>query len=90
MEVISVSSREFNRQSSKIRELSKTKPVVITVRGMADSVLMDYKLYAEHFGRLEHKKNILEMLSDPGCVGAGDVDVDFDRRKDLPRNLDLD
>ena len=40
-----VTSREFNRNSAKIREESLHKPVIITVRGEPTNVLLSYKEY---------------------------------------------
>ena len=44
-----VTSREFNRNSAKIREESLHKPVIITVRGEPTNVLLSYKEYVRVF-----------------------------------------
>jgi prevent-host-death family protein len=78
-----VSSREFNQNTSEIKKASQKGPVFITDRGRAAHVL----LTIEEYRKITHKgKNIIELLSMPE-----DEDFDFEppRLTDLARAADL-
>ena len=58
-----VTSREFNRNSAKIREESLHKPVIITVRGEPTNVLLSYKEYVRVFKSSDNRKTATELFA---------------------------
>lgn len=76
MAITTLSSREFNQDTSRAKKASSTGPVFITDRGKPAHVLLSI----EEYRRLSsHHRNILDALSMPGLA-----DIEFD-----PPKLDL-
>jgi prevent-host-death family protein len=83
MATTTISSREFNQNTSGAKKASENGPVFITDRGRPAHVLLSI----EEYQQLANKgKNILELLAMPG-----DQDFDFEppRLDDLARGADL-
>lgn len=76
MGVTTLSSREFNQDTSRAKKASSQGPVFITDRGRPAHVLLNIEEYRRLSGQ---RRNILEALSMPGLA-----DIDFD-----PPKLDL-
>jgi prevent-host-death family protein len=78
-----ISSREFNQNTSGAKKAAESGPVFITDRGRPAHVLLSI----EEYRQLANKgKNIIELLSMPG-----DQDFDFEppRLDDVARAADL-
>ena len=83
MATTTISSREFNQNTSGAKKASENGPVFITDRGRPAHVLLSI----EEYRQLTNKgKTILELLAMPG-----DQDFDFEppRLDDLARGADL-
>lgn len=76
MAITTLSSREFNQDTSRAKKASANGPVFITDRGRPAHVLLTMEEYQRLSG--EHR-SILDALSMPGLA-----DIDFD-----PPRLDL-
>ncbi len=87
MAITTVSSREFNQNTSGAKKASEQGPVFITDRGRTAHVLLTIEEYQKITGK---GKSILELLAMPEGV---DVCEDFDelipRSRELPRVADL-
>jgi prevent-host-death family protein len=87
MAITTVSSREFNQNTSGAKKASEQGPVFITDRGRTAYVLLTIEEYQKITGK---GKSILELLAMPEGV---DVCEDFDelipRSRELPRVADL-
>jgi len=87
MAITTVSSREFNQNTSGAKKASEQGPVFITDRGRTAHVLLTFEEYQKITGK---GKSILELLAMPEGV---DVCEDFDelipRSRELPRVADL-
>ncbi len=70
MSIITVSSREFNQDVSKVKRASANGPVFITDRGRAAHVLLTIDDYQKI---TEKEKSIVEALAMPDVA-----DIDFD------------
>jgi len=68
-----LSSREFNQDTSRAKKAATKGPVIITDRGKPAHVLMTFDQYRELSGK---KMNIVELLSMPGMP-----DIEFDPPK---------
>lgn len=86
MEVSEVSSREFNRDASRLKNQADQGPVFITSRGVRSHVLLSIRDYEALKG--SRAKSLLQAVAQP--TTAGD-DIDFDpARADLDsRGVDL-
>ena len=83
MGATTISSREFNQNTSAAKKAAENGPVFITDRGKPVHVL----LTIEEYRKIADKgKSILELLAMPG-----DQDFDFEppRLDDLARGADL-
>jgi hypothetical protein len=78
-----LSSREFNQDVGRAKRLAKKGPVFVTDRGRPSHVLLSIEAYQKLSSA---KGSIIDMLAMPG---AEDVEVEFPRRRDLPRPVDL-
>jgi len=87
MAITTVSSREFNQNTSGAKKASEHGPVFITDRGRTAHVLLTFEEYKKITGK---GKSILELLAMPEGV---DICEDFDelipRSRELPRVADL-
>lgn len=70
MAITTISSREFNQNTSGAKKAAKNGPVIITDRGKPEHVLLTIKDYQKLKGK---KKNILEILAMPGVE-----EIDFE------------
>jgi prevent-host-death family protein len=68
-----LTSREFNQDTSRAKKAASKGPVIITDRGKPAHVLLTFDQYRELSG---NKKNIVELLSMPGME-----DIEFDPPK---------
>jgi prevent-host-death family protein len=70
MTTTTLSSREFNQDTSRAKKAAAKGPVIITDRGRPAHVLLTFDQYRELSG---NKKSIVELLSMPGME-----DIEFD------------
>jgi prevent-host-death family protein len=70
MTTTTLSSREFNQDTSRAKKAATKGPVIITDRGKPAHVLLTFDQYRELSGK---KKTIVELLSMPGMP-----DIEFD------------
>ncbi len=84
MSITTLSSREFNQDTSRAKKAACKGPVFITDRGKPAHVLLSIKEYQKLTGK---RRNIIEALSVPGLA---DIDFDPPRLRDLARAVDLD
>ncbi len=84
MTITTVSSREFNQDTSKAKKAAISGPVIITDRGRPAHVL----LTIEEYQRVTHSHaSIVDLLAMPGVA-----DIDFEPQRlnaDLYRPADL-
>ena len=66
-----VTSREFNRNSAKIREESLHKPVIFTVRGEPTNVLLSYKEYVRVFKSSANRKTATALFANEKAAFCG-------------------
>lgn len=83
MAITSLTSREFNQDTSRAKKASSRGPVFITDRGKAAHVLLTIDEYQRLSG---HRRNIVEALSMPGLA---EIDFDPPRSRELPKAADL-
>ena len=76
MAITTLSSREFNQDTSRAKKASSKGPVFITDRGRPVHVLLSMEEYQRLSGK---PRNILDTLSMPGLA-----DIEFD-----PPKLDI-
>jgi prevent-host-death family protein len=86
MTITTISSREFNQDTSRAKKAAKDGPVFITDRGRPAHVLLTIEEYQKvtHTGR-----NILDLLAMPGDDICEDFDSLISRSRELPREVDL-
>lgn len=63
MAITTLSSREFNQDTSRAKKAAEMGPVIITDRGRPAHVLLSFDEYRRLSGQ---RANILEMLAMPG------------------------
>lgn len=78
-----MSSQEFNRDSTAAKRAASTGPVVITDRGRPSHVLMTY----EQFTAYEPRRSIGDLIGD---VDVADIDLPLPARRSPRRRVDLD
>ena len=84
MAVTTITSREFNQDTSKAKRASQDGPVFITDRGRPSHVLLTIEAYQQITGR---EKSLVDLLALPG---AADADFEPERLEDdLYRPADL-
>jgi prevent-host-death family protein len=79
MQITTLTSREFNQDTSRAKKAAQQGPVVITDRGRPAHVLMTFEHYERVTGR---RRNIVETLSMPGL---SDIELDVPRSRRRPR-----
>lgn len=84
-----VTSREFNRNSAKIREESLHKPVIITVRGEPTNVLLSYKEYVRVFKSSDNRKIATELFAHKKAAYC-DLESKLVRNKELVKAPEFD
>lgn len=83
MAFTTLSSREFNQDSSRAKKAAEKGPVFITDRGKPAHVLLSIEEYRRITGTQE---KIADLLAMPG---AEDIELPLPPRRDLPRAIDL-
>jgi len=83
MTITTLSSREFNQDTSRAKKASLGGPVFITDRGKPAHVLLSIEEYQRLSGT---KRSIVDALSMPGL---STIEVEFPRSRELPRAADL-
>lgn len=78
-----ISSREFNQNVAKAKNMSDTAPVCITDRGEPAYVLMSYAAYQNLQGK---KASLAHKLADPE---ADEIEVEFPRCPIADREVDF-
>jgi len=82
--ITTLSSREFNQDTSRAKKAAKRGPVIITDRGRPSHVLMTIEEYRKITGK---KENILELLAMPE---AAEIEFEAPRLSgDFHRPVDL-
>jgi prevent-host-death family protein len=79
MPITTLTSREFNQDTSRAKKAARRGPVVITDRGKPAHVLMTFRHYERLTGQC---RSIVETLSMPGL---SDIELDVPRSRGLPR-----
>lgn len=83
MAITTLSSREFNQDTSRAKKASSNGPVFITDRGKPAHVLLSIEDYQRLSGQ---RRNIVDALSMPGLT---EIEFDPPRLRDLARPADL-
>ena len=81
--ITTLSSREFNQDTSKAKKAAKHGPVFITDRGRPAHVLLSIEDYQRLLGP---QKNLVELL---GMAGTEDIEFDPPRANGLTHPVDL-
>ena len=84
MSTTTISSREFNQDTSGAKKASRQGPVIITDRGKPAHVLLSMEEYEKLTGS---GTSIVEMLAMPELA---DFDLHTQRTSMTPRPMDLD
>ncbi len=85
MTITTLSSREFNQDTSRAKKAARKGPVFITDRGKPAHVLLSI----EEYRRLTDKgRSIIDTLGMP--PGIEDVELDIPPMRDLARPADFD
>lgn len=84
MSTTTISSREFNQDTSGAKKASRQGPVIITDRGKPAHVLLSMEEYEKLTGS---GTSIVEMLAMPELA---DFDLHTQRASIVPRPMDLD
>jgi prevent-host-death family protein len=79
MSVTTLTSREFNQDTSRAKKAAAKGPVFITTRGQPAHVLMTIEEYRRITG---DTRKVADLLAWPG---AADVDLPLDRSAQKPR-----
>ncbi len=83
MAITTLSSREFNQDTSRAKKAAAKGPVVITDRGRPAHVLLSFEEYRKLTGKPRNIRNIMDALAMPGIEK---IDAEFPRVGDeLPR-----
>ena len=80
-----ITSREFNHDTGRAKKAARSGPVYVTDRGEPSFVLLSYDHYRELIGG---SSLLIETLC--RTPGAGEIDFDPPRRRDLAEPADLD
>ncbi|WP_027981439.1 type II toxin-antitoxin system Phd/YefM family antitoxin [gamma proteobacterium L18] len=83
MTITTVSSREFNQDTSGAKKAAQHGPVFITDRGRPAHVLMTIEEYQKLTG---HTQSIVELLAMPE---SDDIEFEIERAHIVPRPVDL-
>jgi prevent-host-death family protein len=84
MTITTLSSREFNQDTSRAKKAAAAGPVFITDRGRPAHVLLSIEEYQRITG---HHASIIDRLGLP--PGIEDVEIEFPRSRELPRPADF-
>ncbi len=83
MAITTLSSREFNQDTSRAKKACLGGPVIITDRGRPAHVLLSIEQYQCLSGQ---RRNLVEALSMPGLA---DIEFDPPRSRELAQPADL-
>lgn len=83
MSITTLTSREFNRDTSRAKKATEVGPVVITVRGKPAHVLLKMEDYQRLVG---DRRNIAELLALPGSES---IELPIPDRREYPRQANL-
>lgn len=83
MTITTMSSREFNQDTSRAKKAASDGPVFITDRGRPAHVLLTIAEYQRITGK---HRDIVEALSMPGL---SDIEIAFPQSRDHPRAADF-
>ncbi len=83
MAITTLSSREFNQDTSRAKKAASKGPVFITDRGKPAHVLLTIEEYQRLSGQ---RRNIVDALSMPGLA---DIDFEAPRLRDLAQPADF-
>ena len=73
MPITTVSSREFNQDTSRAKQAARTGPVFITDRGRPAHVLITFEEYQKLTGKAFGSQTLGDLLATPGVE-----DVEFE------------
>jgi len=85
MTITTLSSREFNQDTSRAKKAAKKGPVFITDRGKPAHVLLSIEDYRRLTGK---GRSIIDTLGMP--PGIEDVELEIPPMRDLARSADFD
>ncbi|WP_283438644.1 type II toxin-antitoxin system Phd/YefM family antitoxin [Pseudomonas helmanticensis] len=83
MAITTISSREFNQDTSSAKKAARLGPVIITDRGKASHVLLSIEEYLNLSGT---NANIVDLLVMPE---AADIEFETERAVIIHRPVDL-
>ena len=83
MTIITLSSREFNQDTSRAKKAASEGPVFITDRGKLAHVLLSIEEYQRITGK---RRSIVDALSMPGLA---DIEFDAPRSREVARGADF-
>lgn len=83
MTITTLSSREFNQDTSRAKKAASKGPVFITDRGKTAHVLLSIEDYQRITGK---RRSIVDALSMPGLA---DIEFDPPRSREFPRGADF-
>lgn len=84
MTITTLSSREFNQDTSRAKKAATTGPVFITDRGIPAHVLLSIEEYQRLAGG---KGSVVDQLGMP--LGVEDVELELPPNRDLARPADF-
>lgn len=84
MTITTLSSREFNQDTSRAKKAASGGPVFITDRGKPAHVLLSIEEYQRITGK---NRSIADALGWP--AGVEDIEIEFPRSRELARPVDL-
>ena len=83
MTITTLTSREFNQDTSRAKKAAAQGPVFITDRGRPAHVLLSIEEYQRISGQ---RRNIADLLAMPG---AADVELEIPARTERAKPIDL-
>lgn len=83
MRITTISSREFNQDTSRAKKAAAKGPVFITDRGKPAHVLLSI----EQYKRLARQQDIVDELGQP--PGIEDISIEFPRSREVARSADF-
>ena len=83
MTILTLSSREFNQDTSRAKKAASEGPVFITDRGKLAHVLLSIEEYQRITGK---RRSIVDALS---MRGLADIEFETPRSREVARGADL-
>jgi prevent-host-death family protein len=84
MTITTLTSREFNQDTSRAKKAAARGPVFITDRGRPAHVLLSIEAYQQLTGGA---CDIIDLLGLP--AGVEDIELEIPATRDLPRSADF-